>query len=79
MVDAQGPEPGCRGGVGRALVEAIIVWARETQASEITLGVVKGNAAAERLYAAMGFTATGTATLPSNPALVEVRMAKPIS
>jgi GNAT superfamily N-acetyltransferase len=67
-----------RAGVGRALVAAIIDWARLTEASEVALGVVEGNAAAERLYMATGFTATGTALLWSNPSLVEVRMAKPI-
>lgn len=65
-----------RAGVGRALVAAIIDWARDTAASEVALGVAEGNAAAERLYAAMGFTATGvTAPLPSYPSLVELRMA----
>jgi len=66
-----------RAGVGRALVEAVVDWARETEASEVALGVVQGNAAAQRLYDEMGFTTTGTATpLASNPSLVEVRMAK---
>jgi GNAT superfamily N-acetyltransferase len=70
--------PNARGaGVGRALVAAIIDWARDTGASEVALGFAEGNAAAEGLYAAMGFAATGvTATLPS---LTELRMAKPIA
>ncbi len=64
-------------GVGRALVAAIIDWARETEAREVALGVMKGNAPAERLYAAMGFTETGATPLSSEPSLTEVRMAKP--
>jgi GNAT superfamily N-acetyltransferase len=68
-----------RAGVGRTLVEAILDWARETRASEVALGVVEGNAAAERLYTSTGFVATGAAPLASNPSLVEVRMAKPIT
>ena len=69
-----------RAGVGRALVAVVIDWARKTEASEVALWVTKGNATAERLYAAMGFTATGvTAPLPSNPSLIELRMATPIA
>ena len=68
-----------RAGIGRALVGAILDWARETEASEVALGVIQGNAAAERLYTAMAFTATGAAPLPSNPSLIEVRMARPIT
>jgi len=69
-----------RVGVGRALVAAVIDWARNTGASEVALWVTEGNAAAERLYAAMGFTATGVAApLPSNPSLVELRMAMPLA
>jgi GNAT superfamily N-acetyltransferase len=68
-----------RAGVGRALVEAILNWAHETEASEVALGVIEGNAAAERLYSATGFTATGAAPLWSNPSLIEVRMTRPIA
>jgi GNAT superfamily N-acetyltransferase len=68
-----------RAGVGKRLAAAIADWARETRASEVALGFVDGNVAAERLYTATGFTATGMAPLPSNPSLIEVRMAKPIA
>jgi len=66
-----------RSGVGRALVEAVLDWARETEASEVALGVMESNPAATQLYSATGFIPTGTATpLASNPSLLEVRMAK---
>jgi len=69
-----------RAGVGRALVEAVLDWARETEATEVALGVVEGNAAARQLYTATGFTPTGRSTpLASNPSLIEVRMAKPLA
>jgi GNAT superfamily N-acetyltransferase len=69
-----------RAGVGRDLVQAVIDWARETSASEVALGVIRGNEAAEGLYEAMGFSPTGETTpLSSNPSLVEVRMATSIT
>jgi GNAT superfamily N-acetyltransferase len=69
-----------RAGVGRDLVLAVIDWARETGASEVALGVIKGNDAAEWRYTAVGFTTTGAATpLPSNPSLIELRMMTPIA
>jgi GNAT superfamily N-acetyltransferase len=73
--------PGARrAGIGRQLVLAVVDWARETGASEVALGVTSGNDAAERLYAAMGFTPTGAAVpLSSNPSLVELRMVRPIA
>ncbi len=74
-------QPSARGdGVGRALVEAVLDWARETEAREVALGVMESNTAARRLYTASGFTSTGKAApLASNPSLIEVRMAKPLA
>jgi ribosomal protein S18 acetylase RimI-like enzyme len=48
-----------RAGAGRALVGAVIAWAREHGAHRLVLRVTDGNAAAERLYAEAGvrFTA----------------------
>ena len=64
-----------RAGVGRALVNAIIDWARFTEGTEVGLWVTKANVAAEHLYGAIGFSASGqTQRLPSNPELDEVRM-----
>jgi ribosomal protein S18 acetylase RimI-like enzyme len=52
--------PAARGrGVGRALVECVIVLARGAGCREVRLAVSEGNAAAERLYARAGFVRTG--------------------
>lgn len=53
-------EPALRGrGVGRALVEEILEWARSTGFPRIRLRVTESNAAAVRLYVATGFLETG--------------------
>jgi ribosomal protein S18 acetylase RimI-like enzyme len=53
-------EPSARGrGLGRELVEAVAAWALERGADDLELGVTEGNAAAEALYRAAGFTETG--------------------
>jgi len=64
-------DPAARGrGVGRALAEAVLDWARERGFRVIALWVTDGNAAAIALYERMGFARTGkTDRLPSNPAL----------
>ena len=63
-------DPAARGrGVGRALTEAVLDWARERGCRAIALWVTDGNAAAIALYERMGFTRTGkTDRLPSDPA-----------
>jgi ribosomal protein S18 acetylase RimI-like enzyme len=65
-------EPGARGnGVGRALLEAVVAWAREHDANRpIRLSVTDGNDSARRLYERYGFADTGvTEPLRSNSAL----------
>ncbi len=73
-------QPEFRGaGVAELLVEAIADWAREQDADRLTLWVVDGNARAERFYQRSGFARTGDAQpVPGNPALTEVKMARPL-
>ncbi len=46
-------------GVGRALVDAAIKWAKSKGVSEITVHVTVGNDEAKRLYEAAGFVDSG--------------------
>lgn len=64
-------DPAARGrGVGRALLERVVGFAREQGAEELVLGVTDGNAAARTLYETYGFVDTGDSEpLPSNPTL----------
>lgn len=73
-------QPESRGaGVAEQLVEAIADWAGEQDADRLTLWVVDGNQRAERLYRRLGFARTGDAQpVPGNPALTEVKMARPL-
>lgn len=48
-----------RRGVGRALSEAVTIWAREAGARQILLEVRAANAGARALYARLGFKETG--------------------
>lgn len=68
--------PDARGrGVGDALVDEVVRWARDQHAEAVELWVTRGNDVAERLYARHGFVRTGAArALPSNPALDEISM-----
>lgn len=68
--------PGARRrGVGRALVEAVLGWARGAGEASVRLFVVDHNQAAARLYDAMGFRRTGRLIpLPRDPAVMEVEM-----
>ncbi len=53
--------PEARGrGVGAALLDAAIGWARARKASEVRLDVTSGDGAAARLYRRLGFVDTGT-------------------
>lgn len=70
--------PSHRGrGVGRALVGAVLSWARDTGASTVSLWVTRGNDPAQRLYETMGFEVTDQVQpLPSDPCKDEVRMVR---
>ncbi|HET9782633.1 MAG TPA: GNAT family N-acetyltransferase [Candidatus Dormibacteraeota bacterium] len=55
-------DPGFRRqGIGDALVQRVIEWARQTGYGELFLWVVDGNGSAERLYERNGFRRTGAA------------------
>ncbi len=73
--------PAARGrGVGRALGDAVIAWARERGFGGVVLWVTDGNAAALALYERLGFAATGRRDrLPANERLetIEMRLALP--
>jgi GNAT superfamily N-acetyltransferase len=47
-----------RSGVGRALVLAVVAWARSAKARRLVLRVTEGNAAAVSLYERVGFAST---------------------
>jgi ribosomal protein S18 acetylase RimI-like enzyme len=51
-----------RGGVGRALLDAVIAWAVQRGARRLVASVTEGNDGAARLYAAAGFVPTGART-----------------
>lgn len=64
-----------RSGIASELVEAVLGWARETDASSVELWVTRGNEAAVRLYETRGFRLTGEhQPLPSDPCKDELRM-----
>lgn len=65
--------PASRGaGVGNALVDAVIGWAREQSARSLLLRVIEGNDPAERLYRRHGLVPTGRAV--AGPAGTEIAM-----
>jgi len=68
--------PAARGrGVGAALVDVVVGWAEN---DTIELWVMRGNAAAQRLYERCGFAETGDfQPLPSDPCKDETRMRRP--
>jgi GNAT superfamily N-acetyltransferase len=68
--------PAARGrGVGDALVDEVLRWARQQGVSEARLWVTRGNEVAERLYARHGFDRNGEVQpLPSNPCVDEIGM-----
>lgn len=64
-----------RSGLGNRLVDAVAAWARETNATSISLWMTQGNTPAERLYESKGFVTTGVLKpLPSDSARDEARM-----
>lgn len=62
-----------RSGVGRALIEAVVGWARDAGAGEVQLIVLEGNEPAYRLYESAGF-----AVSPTGPPRSERRMERPL-
>ncbi len=65
--------------VGEALVDAVLAWARNRNAASVHLWVTESNKTARRLYERCGFTATPERQpLPSNPALGELGMTRPL-
>ncbi len=72
--------PQARGrGVGEALIDAMIGWARERDAASVHLWVTETNKRARLLYERYGFSLTAERQpLPSNPALGEVGMTRPL-
>jgi ribosomal protein S18 acetylase RimI-like enzyme len=66
-------------GVGEALIDVVIGWARERDANSLHLWVTETNSRARRLYERCGFSVTAERQpLPSNPALGEVGMTRPL-
>jgi GNAT superfamily N-acetyltransferase len=66
-------------GVGEALVDAVVAWAQNRDATSVHLWVTETNKHARRLYERCGFTVTPERQpLPSNPALGEVGMTRPL-
>lgn len=64
-----------RAGIAAQLVEAVVGWAGENNATSVELWVTRANEAAVRLYEAAGFRATGEhQSLPSDPCKDELRM-----
>lgn len=72
--------PRARGrGVGEALIATVIDWAATRNAASVHLWVTETNKPARLLYERCGFTLTGERQpLPSNPALGEVAMSRPL-
>jgi GNAT superfamily N-acetyltransferase len=73
-------DPSFRGqGVGSALMDVVVEWARSQRLSQVLLWVTDVNKVAERLYERHGFTRTGRVSevRPGEPA-VESEMSKRI-
>ena len=71
--------PQARGrGVGEAIIDAVIGWATQKEATTVHLWVTETNQDALMLYERCGFTVTAERQpLPSNPSVGEVGMQRP--
>jgi GNAT superfamily N-acetyltransferase len=69
-------DPELRGrGLGRALLDAVVGWARGRGLTRLELWVTEGNLAATALYQRAGFRTTGRRDpLPSHPNLETIQM-----
>ena len=64
-------------GLGAALVEAVVAWARSRGAARLYLWVTSTNTPAIALYAKCGFQRTGdTQPLPHSPSVAEFQMVR---
>ena len=72
--------PQARGrGVGEAVIDAVAGWAGQQGASTVHLWVTETNKHGRLLYERCGFTVTAERQpLPSNPALGEIGMQRPV-
>jgi ribosomal protein S18 acetylase RimI-like enzyme len=72
--------PSARGrAVGEALIGATADWAKAKDHAWLLLWVTESNTSARKLYERCGFTLTGERQpLPSDPALPEIRMRRPL-
>jgi GNAT superfamily N-acetyltransferase len=72
--------PQARGhGIGQALVQAVVGWARARGATRVHLWVTEKNGHARLLYERCGFQATAERQpLPSDPEVTEIGMARPL-
>ena len=69
-----------RSGVGKALVDAVAVWAQSRAANTLQLMVTSNNRTAIDFYTRIGFSMTGrTRPYPNDPAVFEYEMAKSLS
>jgi len=73
--------PDARGhGIGQALVETVVGWARARGMSRVHLWVAENNGHARLLYERCGFSPTAERQpLPSNVELIEIGMARDAS
>jgi GNAT superfamily N-acetyltransferase len=71
-------DPAARGrGLGAALVEAVVAWARSRGATWLSLWVTSSNGPAIALYEKCGFQRTGDSQpLAHSPAVAEFRMVR---
>ena len=69
-------QPASRGrGIGQAISQAIVEWARERGAGEVLLSVSDWNEGARRVYKRLGFTSTGVQeSLPWDASVTESEM-----